>query len=110
MRFLANHLILFSSNSDGKTCASVDLLLPDVGEIVGGGQREERFEILKKKMEELGLLEEGNGYEWYLDLRKFGNVHHGGYGVGFERLVSYMLGVMNVRDVIPYPRVSGQKL
>lgn len=97
-------------NSDGKTSASVDLLLPSVGEVVGGGQREERYDILKRKMERMGLLEDGRGYEWYLDLRRFGSAPHGGYGVGFERLLSYMLGVPNIRDVIPFPRYSGQKL
>ncbi len=92
-------------NDDGKTVAAMDLLVPGVGEIIGGSQREERLDILTKRMEEIGLLEED--YWWYLNLRRFGGTKHAGYGLGFERIVMYLTGVANIRDVIPYPRTVG---
>lgn len=89
-------------NDDGKTVAAMDLLVPGIGEIIGGSQREERLENLQKRMAEMGLKEED--YEWYLDLRKFGSVKHAGFGLGFERLIMYLSGMANIRDVIPFPR------
>ena len=89
-------------NEDGKTVAAVDLLVPGVGEIIGGSQREERLELLEKRMDELGLKKED--YWWYLDLRKYGGTRHSGYGLGFERAVMYLTGMSNIRDVLPYPR------
>lgn len=89
-------------NDDGKTVAAADLLTPGIGEIVGGSQREERREVLKARMEEMGMEEEG--YEWYLDLRKYGGVKHAGFGLGFDRMVMYVTGMANIRDVIPFPR------
>ena len=92
-------------NEDGKTVAAMDLLVPGVGEIIGGSQREERLDVLLKRMEELGLKEED--YSWYLDLRRWGSTKHAGYGLGFERIIMYLTGVSNIRDVIPYPRTTG---
>ncbi len=92
-------------NDDGKTVAAMDLLAPGVGEIIGGSQREERLDLLQKRMEELGLKEED--YWWYLDLRRYGGCKHAGYGLGFERLIMYLTGMSNIRDVIPYPRTVG---
>ena len=92
-------------NDDGKTVAAMDLLVPGVGEIIGGSQREERLDVLTKRMQELGLSEED--YWWYLNLRRFGGTKHAGYGLGFERIVMYLTGVSNIRDVIPYPRTVG---
>jgi asparaginyl-tRNA synthetase len=89
-------------NDDNKTVAAVDLLVPGIGEIIGGSQREERLEVLEKRMEELGLKKED--YAWYLDLRKYGSVKHAGFGLGFERLIMYVSGMANIRDVIPFPR------
>jgi asparaginyl-tRNA synthetase len=89
-------------NDDGRTVAAMDLLVPDIGEIVGGSQREERHEILKSRIAEMGLKAED--YEWYLDLRRFGGAPHSGFGLGFERTVMYLTGMENIRDVIPYPR------
>ena len=89
-------------NDDGKTVAAVDLLVPGIGEIIGGSQREERFDVLKNRMTEMGLKEAD--YDWYLDLRRFGSVKHAGFGLGFERLVMYLTGMANIRDVIPFPR------
>lgn len=89
-------------NDDNKTVAAMDLLVPGVGEIIGGSQREERLELLEKRMDELGLKKED--YWWYLDLRKYGGTRHSGYGLGFERAVMYMTGMSNIRDVLPYPR------
>lgn len=91
-------------NDDQKTVAACDLLVPDVGELVGGSQREERYEVLKQKMEEQGNLA---GLEWYLDLRKYGGVKHGGFGLGFDRLMMYLTGMNNIRDVQPYARNYG---
>nr|WP_278321594.1 asparagine--tRNA ligase [Clostridium amylolyticum] len=89
-------------NEDGKTVAAMDCLVPGVGEIIGGSQREERLDILEKRMEELGLEKED--YWWYLELRKFGGTKHAGFGLGFERLIMYVTGMQNIRDVIPFPR------
>lgn len=91
-------------NDDGKTVAAMDLLAPGVGEIIGGSQREERYDLLLKKIQDMGLKEED--YWWYLDLRKYGGVKHAGFGLGFERLVMYLTGVSNIRDVIPYARTA----
>ncbi|HBA36995.1 TPA: asparagine--tRNA ligase [Candidatus Falkowbacteria bacterium] len=89
-------------NEDGKTVAAMDLLAPGIGEIIGGSQREERLEKLEKRLEEMGLKKED--YAWYLDLRKYGSVKHAGFGLGFERLIMYLSGMANIRDVIPFPR------
>lgn len=89
-------------NDDGKTVAATDCLVPGIGEIIGGSQREERLDILEKRMDELGLNRED--YWWYLDLRKYGGTRHAGFGLGFERLIMYITGMSNIRDVIPYPR------
>lgn len=89
-------------NDDGKTVAAVDCLVPGVGEIIGGSQREERLSVLEERMEELGLSQED--YKRYLDLRRYGTCKHAGFGLGFERLVMYVTGMQNIRDVIPYPR------
>ena len=92
-------------NDDNKTVAAVDLLVPGVGEIIGGSQREERLEKLLARMEELHLNPED--YSWYLDLRRFGGTKHAGFGLGFERLIMYITGVSNIRDVLPFPRTTG---
>ena len=89
-------------NPDNKTVAAVDLLVPGSGELMGGSQREENYTKLKKRMEELHMKEEG--LEWYMNLRKYGGCIHSGFGMGFERLLIYLTGVDNIRDVIPYPR------
>ncbi|MHB1405428.1 MAG: asparagine--tRNA ligase [Desulfitobacteriaceae bacterium] len=89
-------------NEDDQTVAAMDLLVPGVGEIIGGSQREDRLEVLERRMDELGLNKED--YWWYLELRKFGGVKHAGYGLGFERLIMYITGISNIRDVIPFPR------
>ena len=91
-------------NDDGKTVAAVDLLVPGVGEIIGGSQREERTDKLKQRIEELGL--DMSQYDWYMDLRRFGGVQHAGYGLGFERMVMYVTGIANIRDVLPFPRTA----
>ncbi len=92
-------------NEDNKTVAAMDLLVPGVGEIIGGSQREERYDVLKARMDELGLKQED--YWWYMDLRRYGGTRHAGFGLGFERCVMYITGMSNIRDVIPYPRTSG---
>lgn len=92
-------------NDDQKTVAAMDLLVPGVGEIIGGSQREERLDVLQKRMKELGLEEKD--YTWYMNLRRFGGTKHAGFGLGFERIVMYLTGVSNIRDVIPYPRTVG---
>lgn len=92
-------------NDDVKTVAAMDLLVPGVGEIIGGSQREERLDVLKSRMAELELSEED--YWWYLNLRKFGGTKHAGFGLGFERIIMYLTGVSNIRDVLPYPRTVG---
>lgn len=89
-------------NEDGKTVAAMDLLVPGVGEIIGGSQREERLDVLEKKMDEMKLNKED--YWWYLDIRKYGTVKHAGYGLGFERMIMYVTGMSNIRDVVPFPR------
>ncbi|OLN29825.1 asparagine--tRNA ligase [Desulfosporosinus metallidurans] len=91
-------------NEDNKTVAAMDLLVPGVGEIIGGSQREERLEVLQSRMEEFGLNAED--YGWYLDLRKYGGVKHAGYGLGFERVIMYLTGMSNIRDVISFPRTA----
>ena len=92
-------------NDDGKTVAAMDVLAPGIGEIIGGSQREERLEILDMRMDDCGLNKDH--YQWYRDLRRYGTVPHAGFGLGLERLVSYVTGVNNVRDVIPFPRTPG---
>ncbi|WP_313118977.1 asparagine--tRNA ligase [Proteiniclasticum ruminis] len=92
-------------NEDGKTVAAMDCLVPGVGEIIGGSQREERLDVLVERIKELGLHEED--YWWYLELRKYGGTKHAGYGLGFERLIMYITGMTNIRDVIPFPRTTG---
>jgi len=92
-------------NDDGKTVAAADLLVPGVGELVGGSQREERIDVLMARMDELGLKQED--YWWYLNLRKYGGTKHAGFGLGFERLIMYLTGMGNIRDVIPFPRTTG---
>ncbi len=92
-------------NDDNKTVAAVDLLVPGVGEIIGGSQREERLDMLLARIKELGLREED--YWWYLDLRRFGGTRHAGFGLGFERLIMYITGISNIRDVLPFPRTTG---
>ena len=89
-------------NEDGKTVAACDLLVPYVGELVGGSQREERYDVLKRKMDDLGMNE--GSLDWYLDLRRFGGCKHSGFGLGFDRMLMYLSGVQNIRDVQPYPR------
>jgi len=93
-------------SDDGRTVAALDVLAPGIGEIIGGSQREERLDVLERRMDELELDKEG--YDWYLDLRRYGTVPHAGFGLGLERLVNYITGMANIRDVIPYPRVPGR--
>lgn len=92
-------------NDDGKTVAAMDLLVPGVGEIIGGSQREERLDVLLSRMKETGLNEED--YNWYIDLRRYGSNRHAGFGLGFERLIMYITAVGNIRDVLPFPRTPG---
>ena len=92
-------------NDDEKTVRAMDVLVPKVGEIIGGAQREDRLDVLKRRMQEAGLSEDH--YWWYLDLRRYGSVPHAGFGLGFERVVQFMTGMANIRDVIPFPRVPG---
>ena len=92
-------------NEDGKTVAAADMLVPGVGELIGGSQREERLDVLRARMAELGLGEED--YKQYLDLRRFGTAKHAGFGLGFERLIMYLTGMSNIRDVLPFPRTTG---
>lgn len=92
-------------NDDGKTVAAMDILVPGIGEIVGGSQREERYDVLFQRMKEADIDTEE--YEWYLDLRKYGTAPHSGFGLGFERLVQYVTGMANIREVIPFPRTPG---
>ena len=92
-------------NPDGKTVAAMDCLVPGIGEIIGGSQREDNFDILKNRIEELGMKPED--YAFYLDLRKYGSARHAGYGLGFERCVMYLTGMGNIRDVLPFPRTVG---
>ncbi len=92
-------------NDDNKTVAAMDILAPGIGEIIGGSQREERLDVFDRRLEEMGLSKED--YSWYRDLRRYGTVPHSGFGLGFERLVAYVTGMQNVRDVIPFPRTPG---
>jgi asparaginyl-tRNA synthetase len=89
-------------NDDGKTVGAMDVLVPRIGELIGGSAREERLDVLERRIEELGLPKEE--YWWYLDLRRFGSVPHAGFGMGFERLLMLVTGIANIRDVIPFPR------
>ena len=91
-------------NDDGKTVAAADLLVPGVGEIIGGSQREERYDVLDARCKELGM--DMSEYQWFLDLRKYGGVKHAGFGLGFERMVMYLTGMQNIRDVLPFPRTA----
>lgn len=93
-------------NDDERTVAAMDVLAPGIGEIIGGSQREERLEVLERRIGESGL--DKARYDWYLDLRRYGSVPHAGFGLGFERLINYLTGMSNIRDVIPYPRVPGR--
>ena len=92
-------------NEDGKTVAASDCLVPGIGEIIGGSQREERLDVLERRIRELGMKPED--YWWYLDLRRYGSCTHAGFGLGFERMVMYLTGVSNIRDVLPHPRTVG---
>lgn len=92
-------------NNDSRTVAAMDILMPGIGELVGGSQREERFDLLHSRMAKAGLDPEE--YGWYLDLRRYGSVPHAGFGLGFERLVQFVTGMTNIRDVIPFPRTPG---
>ena len=91
-------------NADGKTVAAADCLVPGEGEIIGGSQREDNYDVLKAKMEKAG---NDKGLEWYLNLRKWGGCVHSGFGIGFDRLLMYITGVANIRDTEPYPRTFG---
>lgn len=92
-------------NDDGKTVAAMDMLVPGIGELIGGSQREERLDMLEKRMAELEMDEKA--YWWYLELRKYGGTKHAGYGLGFERMIMYLTGIGNIRDVLPFPRTTG---
>jgi asparaginyl-tRNA synthetase len=93
-------------NEDQNTVAAMDLLVPGVGELIGGSQREERYDVLMDRIVEMGLNPED--YWWYLDLRKYGTTKHAGFGLGFERAIMYLTGMKNIRDVIPFPRTTKQ--
>jgi asparaginyl-tRNA synthetase len=92
-------------NEDGKTVRAMDILFPGIGEIIGGSQREERYEVLLARIQEMGLSEQD--YSWYLDTRRYGSAPHSGFGLGFERLLLFVTGMSNIRDVIPFPRTPG---
>ncbi len=92
-------------NEDGRTVRAMDLLVPRVGEIIGGSQREHRLDVLERRIQDMGL--NARDYWWYLDTRKYGSVPHAGFGLGFERAVMFLTGMTNIRDVIPYPRTPG---
>ena len=92
-------------NDDGETVRAMDILFPGIGEIIGGSQREERLEKLLKRMKEMDIPEEE--MEWFLDTRRYGTCPHSGFGLGFERLVLFITGMTNIRDVIPFPRYPG---
>src|SRR5207253_4470889 len=92
-------------NEDGKTVAAMDVLAPGIGEIIGGSQREERLDVLDRRMDEMHLNKQS--YNWYRDLRRYGTVPHAGFGLGFERTILYATGMANIRDVIPFPRTPG---
>jgi len=89
-------------NDDGRTVAAMDVLAPGIGEIIGGSQREERLDLLDRRIDEMGLPKDN--YWWYRDLRRYGTVPHCGFGLGFERLIQFVTGMGNIRDVIPFPR------
>ena len=95
-------MLFRSQNDDGITVAATDLLVPGIGELIGGSQREDDLDKLKTRMKELGLKEDD--YWWYLDLRRYGSAPHAGFGLGFERMMMYITGMSNIRDVIPFPR------
>jgi asparaginyl-tRNA synthetase len=92
-------------NDDNETVAAMDILVPKIGELMGGSAREERMEVLRQRCQEVGIADKD--IWWYMDLRKYGTVPHGGFGLGFERLIMYVTGIENIRDVIPFPRVPG---
>ena len=92
-------------NDDGKTVRAMDVLVPGVGEIIGGSQREERLDVLEERMKEQEL--DPDAYWWYLDLRRYGTVPHSGFGLGLERTLQFLTGMANIRDVIPFPRTPG---
>ena len=92
-------------NDDNKTVAAMDMLAPGIGEIIGGSQREDRLEVLEARMDAMGIKHED--YTWYLDLRRYGTVPHAGFGLGFERLIQFVTGMANIREVIPFPRTPG---
>jgi asparaginyl-tRNA synthetase len=92
-------------NNDGKTVRAMDVLVPKVGEIIGGSQREDRLDVLEARMREQGL--DPAAYWWYADLRRYGTVPHSGFGLGLERVVQFVTGMQNIRDVIPFPRTPG---
>jgi asparaginyl-tRNA synthetase len=94
------------ANEDGKTVRAMDVLVPRIGELIGGSQREERYDVLEQRIREAGLDPEP--YWWYMDLRKYGSAPHSGFGLGFERLIMYLTGMQNIRDVIPFHRTPGQ--
>ena len=93
-------------NEDDKTVMAMDVLFPQIGEIIGGSQREERLDVLQQRMADQDM--DAETYSWYVDLRRYGTVPHAGFGLGFERLITYITGMANIRDVIPYPRVPGR--
>ncbi len=95
-------------NDDGRTVRAMDVLVPRTGELIGGSQREDRYDVLKARMQEKGVDLEA--YDWYLDLRRYGSVPHAGFGLGFERLVQFVTGMANIRDVIPFPRTPKSAL
>ena len=95
-----------TDGAPGDTVAAMDVLVPKIGEIIGGSQREERLEVLDRRLEEMNLRKED--YWWYRDLRRYGTVPHAGFGLGFERLVLFVTGMQNIRDVIPFPRAPKQ--
>jgi asparaginyl-tRNA synthetase len=92
-------------NDDGQTVAATDLLAPGIGELIGGSQREERVDVLTARMKSLNMPLEP--YRWYLDLRAYGSVPHAGFGLGFDRLIMFLTGMSNIRDVLPFPRTTG---
>ena len=92
-------------NDDEKTVRGMDVLVPRLGEIIGGSQREDRLDVLQRRIKEMGLPEED--YWWYLDLRRFGSVPHSGFGLGLARFIQYCTGMANIRDVVPFPRTPG---
>jgi asparaginyl-tRNA synthetase len=94
-------------NDDGKTVAAMDVLCPGIGEIIGGSQREERLDVLDQRLSACGLHDK-QAYHWYRDLRRYGTVPHAGFGLGLERLLQYLTGVNNIREVIPFPRAPRQ--